>query len=68
MQLRSRRSVRDRVWQTSGAKTFLVRTGYGAQWEREGVRADHIVADVLEAAQAFATRRADDKKRYITDR
>jgi D-glycero-D-manno-heptose 1,7-bisphosphate phosphatase len=36
-----------------GSRTLLVRTGYGAQSEREGVRADHIVADVLEAAQVI---------------
>lgn len=33
-----------------GAVTFLVRTGYGASWEREGLRADYIVDDVLAAA------------------
>lgn len=32
------------------AVTFLVRTGYGASWEREGLRADYIVDDVLAAA------------------
>jgi D-glycero-D-manno-heptose 1,7-bisphosphate phosphatase len=36
-----------------GSTTFLVRTGYGAQCEKEGVRADHNVADVLEAAQVI---------------
>lgn len=34
-----------------GAVTFLVRTGYGAHWEREGLRADYTVDDVLAAAQ-----------------
>ncbi len=33
-----------------GAVTFLVRTGYGALWEREGLQADYIVDDVLAAA------------------
>lgn len=33
-----------------GATTFLVRTGYGAQYEREGLHADYIVDDVLAAA------------------
>lgn len=33
-----------------GAVTFLVRTGYGAIWEREGLQADHIVDDMLAAA------------------
>lgn len=34
-----------------GAVTFLVRTGYGALWEREGLPADYIVDDALAAAQ-----------------
>ncbi len=34
-----------------GAVTFLVRTGYGSLWEREGLQADYIVDDVLAAAQ-----------------
>jgi D-glycero-D-manno-heptose 1,7-bisphosphate phosphatase len=34
-----------------GAVTFLVRTGYGALWEREGLQADYIVDDVLAAAR-----------------
>ena len=33
-----------------GALAFLVRTGYGALWERQGLRADYIVDDVLAAA------------------
>jgi D-glycero-D-manno-heptose 1,7-bisphosphate phosphatase len=33
-----------------GAVTFLVRTGYGADWERKGLQADYIVDDVLAAA------------------
>jgi D-glycero-D-manno-heptose 1,7-bisphosphate phosphatase len=33
-----------------GAVTFLVRTGYGKLWEREGLRADYIVDDMLSAA------------------
>jgi D-glycero-D-manno-heptose 1,7-bisphosphate phosphatase len=33
-----------------GATTLLVRTGYGAHWEREGLQADHIVDDMLAAA------------------
>ena len=33
-----------------GATTFLVRTGYGSHSEREGLRADYIVDDLLAAA------------------
>lgn len=33
-----------------GATTFLVRTGYGASWEREGLRANYVVDDLLAAA------------------
>ena len=33
-----------------GATTFLVRTGYGSRAEREGLRADYIVDDLLAAA------------------
>jgi D-glycero-D-manno-heptose 1,7-bisphosphate phosphatase len=33
-----------------GAVTFLVRTGYGALWERESLEANYIVDDVLAAA------------------
>ncbi|MGH7174516.1 MAG: D-glycero-alpha-D-manno-heptose-1,7-bisphosphate 7-phosphatase [Gemmataceae bacterium] len=33
-----------------GATTFLVRTGYGAHSEQEGLRADYIVDDLLAAA------------------
>jgi D-glycero-D-manno-heptose 1,7-bisphosphate phosphatase len=36
--------------QRIGAQTFLVRTGYGARWEQEGLLADYIVDDVLAAA------------------
>jgi D-glycero-D-manno-heptose 1,7-bisphosphate phosphatase len=36
-----------------GATTFLVRTGYGAHYEAEGVQADYIVEDVLGAAQVI---------------
>jgi D-glycero-D-manno-heptose 1,7-bisphosphate phosphatase len=36
-----------------GAISFLVRTGYGSRCEQEGVDADYIVADVLEAAQVI---------------
>ncbi|HTU90641.1 MAG TPA: HAD family hydrolase [Gemmataceae bacterium] len=39
-----------------GAVTFLVRTGYGASWEREGLRADYIVDDVLAAAHIILER------------
>jgi D-glycero-D-manno-heptose 1,7-bisphosphate phosphatase len=40
-----------------GATTFLVRTGHGARFEREGtVGADHVVDDVLAAAQVIAAR------------
>jgi D-glycero-D-manno-heptose 1,7-bisphosphate phosphatase len=38
-----------------GATTFLVRTGYGEQYAK-GSNADHIVTDVLEAAEVIATR------------
>ncbi len=41
--------------QRLGAATFLVRTGYGAQSEQEGVPADYIVEDILEAAQVIRT-------------
>jgi len=34
-----------------GAATFLVRSGYGALWERQGLQADYIVDDVLAAAR-----------------
>jgi hypothetical protein len=34
----------------TGAIPFLVRTGHGALWEREGIQADYIVDDVLAAA------------------
>ena len=37
-----------------GAVTFLVRTGYGAHYEQEGLQADYIVEDVLGAAQVIA--------------
>jgi D-glycero-D-manno-heptose 1,7-bisphosphate phosphatase len=33
-----------------GAVTFLVRTGYGAFWEAEGLEADYIVDDLWAAA------------------
>lgn len=36
-----------------GATTFLVRTGYGSHWEKEGTQADFIVDDVLAAAQTI---------------
>jgi phosphoglycolate phosphatase-like HAD superfamily hydrolase len=36
-----------------GATTFLVRTGYGAHYEAEGLQADYIVEDVLGAAQVI---------------
>jgi D-glycero-D-manno-heptose 1,7-bisphosphate phosphatase len=36
-----------------GAVTFLVRTGYGAHYEREGEQADYIVEDVLGAAHVI---------------
>ncbi|HEY7426970.1 MAG TPA: HAD family hydrolase [Gemmataceae bacterium] len=36
-----------------GATTFLVRTGYGALQERDGLRADHVVDDVLAAAHVI---------------
>lgn len=39
-----------------GAATFLVRTGYGATWEREGLQADYIVDDVLAAARIIRER------------
>jgi D-glycero-D-manno-heptose 1,7-bisphosphate phosphatase len=39
-----------------GAVTFLVRTGYGALWEREGVQADYIVDDVRAAAHIILER------------
>lgn len=39
-----------------GAVTILVRTGYGAHWEREGQQADHIVDDVLAAAHVILER------------
>jgi len=51
-----------------GATTFLVRTGYGAQCEQEGVRGDYTVADVLGAAQVICDLMRDDNKRCITDR
>jgi D-glycero-D-manno-heptose 1,7-bisphosphate phosphatase len=35
------------------ATTFLVRTGYGAHYEAEGLQADYIVEDVLGAAQVI---------------
>lgn len=38
-----------------GATTFLVRTGYGARNEREGLKADYIVDDVLAAAHIIRT-------------
>jgi D-glycero-D-manno-heptose 1,7-bisphosphate phosphatase len=38
-----------------GATTFLVRTGYGALQERDGLRADHVVDDVLAAAHVIRT-------------
>jgi len=39
-----------------GAVTFLVRSGYGALWEREGAQADYIVDDVLAAARIIVDR------------
>jgi D-glycero-D-manno-heptose 1,7-bisphosphate phosphatase len=37
-----------------GACTFLVRTGYGAQYERtDGTRPDHVVEDLLEATRVI---------------
>jgi D-glycero-D-manno-heptose 1,7-bisphosphate phosphatase len=39
-----------------GGVTFLVRTGYGALWEREGTQADYIVDDVLAAAHIILER------------
>lgn len=39
-----------------GATTFLVRTGYGARWEREGVQADYIVDDLLAASHIIRER------------
>jgi D-glycero-D-manno-heptose 1,7-bisphosphate phosphatase len=38
-----------------GATTFLVRTGYGALAEREGLQADYVVDDVLAAAHVIRT-------------
>lgn len=39
-----------------GAMTFLVRTGYGAQYAAAGgAGADYVVADLLEAAEVIAT-------------
>jgi D-glycero-D-manno-heptose 1,7-bisphosphate phosphatase len=38
-----------------GATTFLVRTGYGARYEKEGLRADHVVEDIAEAARVIAS-------------
>lgn len=43
-----------------GAVTFLVRTGYGAQWERDGLRADYIVDDILAAAQIILQKTKQD--------
>ena len=37
-----------------GAITFLVRTGYGARSEADGVKADYIVDDVIAAADVIA--------------
>lgn len=34
-----------------GATTFLVRTGYGVIWEREGLQTDYVVDDVLAGAR-----------------
>lgn len=43
--------------QNMGATTFLVRTGYGAEVEKEKkVKADYIVDDLLEAADIIQTR------------
>ncbi len=39
-----------------GAATFLVRTGYGAFGEQEGLRADYIVDDILAAAHIILER------------
>jgi len=40
--------------QRAGATTFLVRTGYGAELEREGtVRPDYVVDDLEQAAQVI---------------
>jgi D-glycero-D-manno-heptose 1,7-bisphosphate phosphatase len=39
--------------QRLGATTFLVRTGYGARYEREGLQADYVVDDVLAAAHVI---------------
>lgn len=39
-----------------GAATFLVRTGYGASWERQGLQADYIVDDLLAAARIILER------------
>ena len=41
--------------QRIGATTFLVRTGYGAQCERDGTQADYVVEDVLEAAHVIGS-------------
>lgn len=43
-----------------GAATFLVRTGYGAIWEREGLQADYIVDDVLAAAHLILGNQRDE--------
>ena len=43
-----------------GAVTFLVRTGYGALWEREGLQADYIVDDVLAAAHIILGNERDE--------
>ena len=36
-----------------GARTVLVRTGYGRQFERDGLTADWITDDLLEAAEVI---------------
>ena len=40
--------------QALGATTLLVRTGHGAETLDRGTRADHVVADLTEAASLIA--------------
>ena len=37
--------------QACGATTVLVRTGYGGQWEKDGLRADFVADDLTDASQ-----------------
>lgn len=49
-----------------GAKTILVRTGYGLQLEREGtVAPDWVVEDLAEAARLIELTLADEEKRRM---